>query len=229
MQTREWYNAVDKSEWLDGPWKSEPDKMQWLDEATRLPCLIVRGPSGALCGYVGVAASHPLAGKSYSNCVKGCGEDYCEHRVENLLEAHGGITFAHACASHSVEDMFTQREHVAKMEQEARRYPKGDSARWLARWRDSGALDNYARYSEVCEATSICHVPSPGEPDNVWWFGFDCAHAGDYIPGAQHYLPTHLRDTLGAPTGWSTVVEYRDIAYVKRECESLARQLKALG
>lgn len=28
----------------------------------------------------------------------------------------------------------------------------------------------------------ICHVPAEGEPDNVWWFGFDCAHAGDEIP-----------------------------------------------
>src|SRR5688572_7588915 len=36
-------------------------------------------------------------------------------------------------------------------------------------------------YSEHCqpstdEALGICHVPAPGEPDHVWWFGFDCAH-----------------------------------------------------
>ena len=34
--------------------------------------------------------------------------------------------------------------------------------------------------SEEC---GICHVPDPGEPDRVWWLGFDCSHAGDDMPG----------------------------------------------
>lgn len=28
----------------------------------------------------------------------------------------------------------------------------------------------------------ICHVADPGEPDDVWWLGFDCAHAMDLSP-----------------------------------------------
>jgi hypothetical protein len=48
-----------------------------------------------------------------------------------------------------------------------------------------------------------------GDKDS-WWFGFDCAHLGDIIP------------KLG-PT-WRDGV-YRDLEYVKRETESLARQL----
>ena len=47
-----------------------------------------------------------------------------------------------------------------------------------------------------------------------WWFGFDCAHAYDLVP-------TMLRD------GFHSQVEsiYRDLAYVRDECGSLARQL----
>ena len=33
------------------------------------------------------------------------------------------------------------------------------------------------------EAHTICHIPGPGEPDRVWWLGFDCAHYMDLSPG----------------------------------------------
>lgn len=49
------------------------------------------------------------------------------------------------------------------------------------------------------------------------WFGFDCAHWCDLVPGLMHhsfYVPD------------STSV-YRDIAYVREECTSLAAQLSA--
>lgn len=87
MLTKE-YRTVDKSSWERGPWDSEPDKKQWLDQATGLPCLIVRNPMGALCGYVGVTKNHPAFGKSYGD------DDAC---VEGL-EVHGGITFADFCS-----------------------------------------------------------------------------------------------------------------------------------
>ena len=62
MKTIE-YRFLDKSEWGDGPWQSEPDKIQWPDERTGLPCLILRHPKhGGLCGYVGVAEGHPYFG-----------------------------------------------------------------------------------------------------------------------------------------------------------------------
>lgn len=37
-------------------------------------------------------------------------------------------------------------------------------------------------YSNACEG-HVCHTPKEGEPDDVWWLGFDCAHAYDYCPG----------------------------------------------
>lgn len=91
MKTLE-YRFIDKSEWGAGPWQSEPDKLQWPDAETGLPCLIVRGPMGSLCGYVGVAPDHPLYGVAYG---------YEAGKAGALdLSAHGGLTFAGPCAEH---------------------------------------------------------------------------------------------------------------------------------
>lgn len=155
MQTIE-YRTIDKSSWPRGAWDSEPDKRQWLDEATGLPCLIVRnGPElGALCGYVGVPKGHPAHGKEYDDVS---------------VDVHGGLTFASGC-SHGAED----RE--------------------------------------------ICHKVEPGEPDDVWWLGFDCAHLGDVCPGMQRYA----RLSYGHDT-------YKDFDYVVREVQRLAKQLSELN
>jgi hypothetical protein len=91
METIEYRDAVDKSGWPSGPWQSEPDKKQWEDPATGMPCLIVRGPAGALCGYVGVALGHPCFGR-----------DYC-HEAVTALEVHGGITFGNRCQPNAPE------------------------------------------------------------------------------------------------------------------------------
>lgn len=65
----------------------------------------------------------------------------------------------------------------------------------------------------------ICHIPGPGEPDKVWWLGFDCAHAGDYGP----------YDAKRAEAGgiWALIPDdqYRTLSYVKGECAALATQL----
>lgn len=74
-------------------------------------------------------------------------------------------------------------------------------------------------YGEACKGdtkTGICHVPRPGEPDDVWWLGFDCGHFGDLVPQlAATYAP--LGDT------------YRDLSYVRAETTHLAQQLAALA
>lgn len=152
METRTWA-FIDKSEWLRGPWDSEPDKKQWTDPTTGLPCMIRRGPPGALCGYVGVPEGHPAFARSCS-------------KVDNI-EVHWGLT-----------------------------------------------------YSDFCEAGEpehgICHIPSPGEPDRVWWFGFDCAHAGDLTPAPMYCFASRSNEA------------YRDFGYVTAECTRLAAQLSAM-
>lgn len=85
MKNLQW-TTIDKSKWPAGEWNGEPDKMQFVDEATGLPCLIVRSPSGGhLCGYVGVPSSHPWHGKEYDNY--------------DLIrpDVHGGLTFSEHC------------------------------------------------------------------------------------------------------------------------------------
>jgi len=52
------------------------------------------------------------------------------------------------------------------------------------------------------------------KPDGLWWFGFDCAHLGDFMPAYD--------DQYGIPEG-----TYRTAEYVKKECEKLAEQLAA--
>lgn len=85
-----YHDAVDKTGWPDGPWLDEPDKIQWVDAETGLDCLIVRGPVGALCGYVGVSAGHPAHGI-------GCSQ------VTVPTDVHGGLTYADACDEDAAE------------------------------------------------------------------------------------------------------------------------------
>lgn len=82
-------------------------------------------------------------------------------------------------------------------------------------------------FSDACqpdadETQDICHTPSPGEPHHVWWFGFDCAHAGDFSP----------RDVINARRGYPLTIrsdqQYRTLAYVQQQCVALAAQLVTL-
>lgn len=70
-------------------------------------------------------------------------------------------------------------------------------------------------YADGCGG-AICHKAAPGEPDELWWFGFDCAHSWDLVPS------THSQ---GFGVGGEV---YRNIAYVRKETESLAEQLRKL-
>lgn len=159
METKEWTN-VNKSKWGDGPWQSEPDKMQFPDEATGLPCLIVRNNSGALCGYVGVPEGHPA---------------YKKHYDDVSADVHGGLTFSDQCRPGKEEE-------------------------------------------------NICHIPSAGESDNVWWLGFDCIHAGDFGPAFDRLMAA----VSGRTPLWGNRETYKTVKYVKREIKQLAAQLAAM-
>lgn len=136
-----------------GPWIGEPNKMQWIDAATGLPCLIVRGPLGALCGYAGIYSGHPFHKKNYDDMD---------------VDVHGGLTFSDG-SQHPTD-----------------------------------------------ESQGICHIPEPGTSDDVWWFGFDCAHCDDFVPGM---------DLTFSYRGGT----YRNVAYVAAQVTSLAAQLHVLG
>lgn len=164
--------------WGAGPWDDEPDKVSWTDAATGRPCLVVRGPSGALCGYVAVDPGHPWHGVDYGCCPGdqgSCDDDtWCSHAPDQRVEVHGGLTYAAPCAETNDE------------------------------------------------STGICHVPEPGAPDNVWWFGFDCNHLYDLAPESAAWKREH-----GSFADHSGDV-YRPLGYVVRQCESLAQQIASV-
>lgn len=77
------------------------------------------------------------------------------------------------------------------------------------------------------ESEGVCHVPEPGSPDNVWWFGFDCAHLGDLCPLIPLLEETRNESWIllsGGPFNES----YKNVPYVVAEVTSLALQLHAL-
>lgn len=77
--------------------------------------------------------------------------------------------------------------------------------------------------SGCSENGKICHsIEKDGKiaSDHVWWLGFDCAHAGDYIPGMDCNSRYRSLDD-----GYSV---YRNIVYVENECRSLAKQAIAV-
>lgn len=90
-------------------------------------------------------------------------------------------------------------------------------------------------YADFCmegaeEGPGVCHVPAPGRPANVWWLGFDCAHAYDAMPtmeAREAELFKKLNDIPHLTGPYARV--YRTFEYVRGECASLAKQIKAAG
>lgn len=71
----------------------------------------------------------------------------------------------------------------------------------------------------------ICHTPEPGEPDDLWWIGFDCGHAGDRVP--CDYAPEPWQRMLGDCDDLGGGDAYRDLAFVRAEITKLAEQARA--
>jgi hypothetical protein len=71
-------------------------------------------------------------------------------------------------------------------------------------------------YARDCQG-HVCHTAQPGEPEHVWWFGFDCAHAGDLSPAMRARLPLDLR--------MDDYETYKTVDYVQAETNRLAEQL----
>ena len=85
-----------------------------------------------------------------------------------------------------------------------------------------GGLTFSAKCAETSdESRFICHVPAPGRPDHVWWFGFDCAHSWDVSPAyASRY---------GGVFSSGDDQSYKTWNYVRNEIHGLAQQLAAFS
>jgi hypothetical protein len=71
-------------------------------------------------------------------------------------------------------------------------------------------------YSDVCQGVMCHETEDGGEP--VWWLGFDCAHAWDFVPEMQRDFLDIFR--------FNADVTYRTVGYALSQCLSLAQQLK---
>lgn len=94
------------------PWLSEPNREQFPHN--NYACVILRGPVGALCGYVGVLPEHPLYGKGYDHrifvlpswgkqpigkrgvipLILNAGNKDGTVSIDCYFNVHGGITYA---------------------------------------------------------------------------------------------------------------------------------------
>ena len=74
---------LDRTDWLQSPWDTEPDTVIWTDQITGIQCQISRNSLfGHLNGYIGIAPGHPWYGLE-------------EDQLPTLIPAvHGGITYA---------------------------------------------------------------------------------------------------------------------------------------
>lgn len=217
METIE-YRTVDKSGWDRGQWDNEPDKKQWVDEETGLPCLIVRSHgTGALCGYVGVDKSHPAYRLNYNGC--------------SVRRAARNMRLFKMRASRNMRKQ--ERDEITS-EQALKSFGKSTAHSGAKKGAGEKISSIHVHggltYSDFCsdaekECEGICHNPSKGEPDKVWWFGFDCSHYGDISPK----MDMDMKAILDKQTSWAGDGVYRDMAYVTAEVKDLARQLKAIA
>lgn len=77
-------------------------------------------------------------------------------------------------------------------------------------------------YASKCRG-DVCHVPEPGESDDVFWIGFDFAHIDDLVPCRQSYLTNMY---LQHHPNLGTRGVYKGIDFVKAECRRVAEQAK---
>jgi len=75
--------VADRSNYVSGEWDNEPDKENWIDPETNYDCMIVRGPLGGLCGYVGIPESNPFFERDYDDVP---------------VHTHGGLTYGSFCS-----------------------------------------------------------------------------------------------------------------------------------
>ena len=104
------------------------------------------------------------------------------------------------------------------------RHQDADGYEWGG-LRVHGGLTFSDSCQEGAEDHGICHVPQPGQPERVWWFGFDMAHSGDISPGMDARLRAMGHEPHRYVSIWGIPDEYRTLEYVQAECANLARQL----
>lgn len=171
-------------------------------EHAGFPCMLHRNRMGGWCGYVAVPPGHVLHGKKCSDRVQI--PDAWRERVVDLDKTSVMGLFVEACGEAGA-DGCASMDCVLQ-------------------------VHGGVTYASACQG-ELCHVPKPGEPDNVWWIGFDCGHSGDLLPGMLAMEKQHGWDAPDHPLSLRSYRSrdvYRDQAYVTQETKNLAEQLREL-
>lgn len=174
-----------------GPWTTEQDTLDWT--YCGHACLIVRGPFWSLNGYVGIEIGHPLYKVDH------------DKELPILQEAY---------------DKMMQGSLPDPDDKDAPAPAFGVMIGLMAgkiEMRPSNVL-------EVHGGITYCGGRVYGDPQErteLWWYGFDTAHGGDFAPGLFSFPHSN----------WDYFREhdvYRDLAYVKAQTELLADGVVAL-
>ncbi|MBY0561549.1 hypothetical protein [Hyphomicrobium sp.] len=202
-----------RARWPFGAWDDEPDLKQWTDETSGLPCLILRNHMGALCGYVGVEEGNSLFGRQYDTPLPNWATSVGEALLEGPVKLDASDGFG-------VFDIFLSAMSGG-----------GVSSLTVGHlFRAHGGITWTGKLQEA-RAPFADH----------WWFGFDCGHAGDYVPELAGLRAMMARETLDDPVmqqlaelhkklealpGWKPPKDvYRNITYVESWVTRLAGQL----
>jgi hypothetical protein len=148
--------------------------------------LIIVGPLGALCGYVGIQGEHPLFEKEYSDCSLPSANPRGTKPEDSEPISEGGPVFPKSW-----------------QERQAKRLVCGDRL-----WCNHSPEHILECHGGITYSGRGAY----GMREDLWYFGFDCSHSGDVIPGM--------------PSGYNSPDDrYRESPYVQRNVESLAKQL----
>ena len=208
--------------WPPGPWDSEPAERVDFTTQAGYSGLLHRNLMGGWCGYVGVPVGHPLHNHAYGQCIHGCSPDGPPERL--------GASTGDALLDKVLEAVqpLSERLYARGFRQWECTMGKHLSPQELL------TCHGGITYADSC-SERICH---PGD-EPLWWFGFDCAHGGDVLPGmlalhhkmAQEALAKGNADAFelwSNRPAWPWGESYKDVSFVMEETEALAAQLKEI-
>jgi hypothetical protein len=196
------HEIMARENWPPGPWDGEPDRDEWTDAATGYACCIRRHELfGHLCGYVRLDAGHPLHGVRYSDSVP----DAFMQDLEGMMHQPIG--------HRSFFDVF-----IASIDHSA------------------GERHRVALLIDVHGSVTFSGGPDDEDghgvflPPGFWW-GFAAMGYQDLAPGMRA-MGLWMRANSPGMAGLPLVDEdniYRTLPYMREQCESMARQLRALA
>lgn len=82
---------------------------------------------------------------------------------------------------------------------------------------------DYTAFCQEGPDAKICHVPAPGKPADVWWFGFHSAHYNHLVPLMFSPMMRALGIRRDPPPGYI----YQGMTRVITRVKALARELAA--